>query len=40
MILIVEPLVDDAGALTDADLARIRKIALNEREIVDSPRLP
>ncbi len=33
--LIVEPLVDDAGALTDADLARIRKIALNEREIVD-----
>ena len=33
--LIVEPLVDDASALTDADLARIRKIALNEREIVD-----
>ena len=33
--LIVEPLVDDASALTDADLARIRKTALNEREIVD-----
>ena len=32
--LIVEPLVDDAGALTDADLGRIKKIALSEREIV------
>ena len=32
--LIVEPLVDDASALTDADLARIKRIALNEREII------
>ena len=31
--LIVEPLVDDASALTDADLARIKKIALNAGEI-------
>ena len=31
--LIVEPLVDDASALTDADLARIRKIALDASEI-------
>ncbi len=31
--LIVEPLVDDASALSDADLARIRKIALNASDI-------
>ena len=31
--LIVEPLVDDASALNDADLARIRKIALGATEI-------
>ncbi len=31
--LIVEPLVDDASALSDADLRRIRKIALNATEI-------
>ncbi len=31
--LIVEPLVDDASALTDADLARIKKIALNASDI-------
>ncbi len=31
--LIVEPLVDDASALTDADLALIRKIALGATEI-------
>ena len=32
--LIVEPLVDDVSVLNDADLARIRKIALNATEIV------
>ena len=31
--LIVEPLVDDASALSDADLRRIRKIALGASEI-------
>ncbi len=31
--LIVEPLVDDASALRDADVARIRKIALSATEI-------
>ena len=31
--LIVEPLVDDASALTDADVARVRKIALSATEI-------
>ncbi len=31
--LIVEPLVDDASALTDADVARVRKIALGATEI-------
>ncbi len=32
--LIVEPLVDDASALGDADLARIRKTALNSADLV------
>ncbi len=32
--LIVEPLVDDASALTNADIARIKKTALGESEIV------
>ena len=32
--LIVERLVDDAGSLSDQDLARIKKIALNESSIV------
>ena len=31
--LIVEPLVDDASALSEPDIARIRKIALGAREI-------
>ena len=31
--LIVEPLVDDARSLSDADLARIRKIALESRDL-------
>ena len=32
--LVVEPLVDGAEALTDADLARIESVALNEPELV------
>ena len=34
--LIVEPLVDGAGALSDVDLARIEKVALRESDIVGS----
>ena len=34
--LIVGPLVEDVGALDDADLARIRKIALEESDIAGS----
>lgn len=34
--LIVEPLVDDATNLREADLARIREIALSENEVVGS----
>ena len=32
--LIVERLVDDAGSLGDADLARIKQIALSESSVV------